>query len=358
MTASKHKYPTKLAREAQARTVHGLRAAGKTVREIARETGLTKSAVSRRLALPDEGARPTCCGAKLGEIHRCSKGTNKGNFAVTVQGFTKHDDGCASGPNHIGRCVLPPKRTHLIIPDCQVHAGVPTQHLEWIGRYIAHKRPDVIVCIGDFADMPSLSFYDKGKKSFEGRRYALDIEAAREAMGLLVREFRDVPGYKPRMVLTLGNHEDRITKAVNDSAVLDGTIGIRDLAYESFGWEVFPYLQIVKIDGVEYAHYFKGLGAKGFPVSSAKALLNARGGSAVMGHTQHTDVAFHAKTQQIGIFCGTCYLHDEEYLGEQGNVQRRQIVVLHEVEDGRCDPMFVSLDFLRRRYSAPERKAA
>lgn len=253
---------------------------------------------------------------------------------------------------------LPPKRTHLIIPDCQVHAGVPTEHLTWIGRYIAHKRPDVIICIGDFADMPSLSFYAKGKKSFEGRRFNLDVEAAHDAMELLVKEFRDIPGYKPRMVLTLGNHEARITRFVEEFAVLDGTISLHSLAYESFGWEVFPYLQVVEIDGVEYAHYFKGLGAKGFPVSSAKALLNARGGSAVMGHTQHTDVAFHAKTQQIGIFCGTCYLHDEEYLGEQGNVQRRQIVVLHEVEDGRCDPMFVSLDFLRRRYSAPERKAA
>src|ERR1035437_3365549 len=75
-------------------------------------------------------------------------------------------------------------RTHLIIPDCQVHSGVPTQHLEWVGKYIAQKRPDVIVCIGDFADMPSLCSYDKGKKSFEGRRYVLDIEPPAEAWEL------------------------------------------------------------------------------------------------------------------------------------------------------------------------------
>src|ERR1035437_4527529 len=83
-------------------------------------------------------------------------------------------------------------RTHLIIPDCQVHSGVPIQHLEWVGKYIAQKRPDVIVCIGDFADMPSLCSYDKGKKSFEGRRYVLDIEAAREAMELLVSQWCDI----------------------------------------------------------------------------------------------------------------------------------------------------------------------
>jgi hypothetical protein len=225
-------------------------------------------------------------------------------------------------------------RTHLIIPDCQVHSGVPIQHLEWVGKYIAAKRPDVIVCIGDFADMPSLCSYDKGKKAFEGRRYVNDIEAAREAMGLLVSQFRDL----------------RITRAVEDAAILDGVIGLHDLAYESFGWEVHPYLEIVNIDGIEYSHYFAGQGAKGYAVCSARALLNARGGSAVMGHVQHTDVAFHARTQKIAIFAGTCYLHDEDYLGLQGNAQRRQILMLHEVRDGRFDPMFVSLEYLRRRY--------
>ena len=58
---------------------------------------------------------------------------------------------------------------HLIIPDCQVKDGVPLEYLEWIGHYIVEKKPDVIINIGDFADMPSLSSYDVGKKSFEGR---------------------------------------------------------------------------------------------------------------------------------------------------------------------------------------------
>jgi hypothetical protein len=240
-------------------------------------------------------------------------------------------------------------RSHLIIPDCQVHEGVPTDHLDWVGRYVAAKRPDVIVCIGDFADMPSLCSYDKGKKQFEGRRYTNDIEAARAAMDRLTAHWRDLPDYKPRMVLTLGNHEDRITRAVEDAAILEGTIGLHDLAYESFRWEVHPFLEVVKIDGIEYSHFFTS-GVMGRPVTSAAALLRERAGSAVMGHVQHTDVAFHKKTQRIAIFAGTCYLHDEPYLTLQGNVQRRQIVMLHEVNAGRFDPMFVSLDYLKRRY--------
>ena len=67
----------------------------------------------------------------------------------------------------------------MIIPDTQVKRGVDLSYLEWIGKYIVDKKPDVIVQIGDFADMPSLSSYDVGKKSFEGRRYKDDIETAR-----------------------------------------------------------------------------------------------------------------------------------------------------------------------------------
>ena len=242
-------------------------------------------------------------------------------------------------------------RTHLIIPDCQVHEGVPTEHLEWVGKYVASKRPDVIVCIGDFADMPSLSSYDKGKKAFEGRRYVNDIEAARSAMDRLTAEWRNIANYTPRMVLTLGNHEDRITRAVEDAAILEGAIGLHDLAYESFGWEVHPFLEVVNIDGISYSHYFTS-GVMGRPVASAAALLRTRQCSAVMGHTQITDAAFHPRTQNIAIFAGTCYLHDEEYLGLQGNNQRRQIVMLYEVDNGHFDPLFISLAYLKRRFGS------
>lgn len=171
-------------------------------------------------------------------------------------------------------------RTHLIIPDCQIHDGVPTEHLEWVGNYIADKRPDVIVCIGDFADMPSLCSYDRGKKRAEGQRYVHDIEAARSAMERLTTPFRSLEGYRPRMVLTLGNHEDRITRAVEDFAVMEHAIGLHDLAYESFGWEVYPFLEVVKMDGIEYSHYFTS-GPMGKACSSAAAVMRARQGSAV-----------------------------------------------------------------------------
>jgi len=240
-------------------------------------------------------------------------------------------------------------RMHVVIPDCQVKAGVPTQHLEWIGHYIYEKRPDVIVCLGDFADMPSLSSYDKGKLAGEGRRYVKDIAAVHAAMDRLVTPFKKAD-YKPEMHLTMGNHEYRIIREVEENPRYEGRFNYADLSYDDFGWKVHDFLKVVAIDNIEYSHYFT-TGVMGRPVTSAAAMLRERQKSCTQGHVQYTDMAIHRKTQNIGLFAGLCYLHDEDYLGPQGNSNRRQIIVKHEVENGRYDPMFVSLRFLEKNYS-------
>jgi hypothetical protein len=80
---------------------------------------------------------------------------------------------------------------HLIIPDTQVKPNTPIDHLNWAGQYAVKMRPDVIVMIGDHWDMESLSSYDKGKKSFEGRRYTKDIEAGIVGMEAFLKPIRD-----------------------------------------------------------------------------------------------------------------------------------------------------------------------
>ena len=242
-------------------------------------------------------------------------------------------------------------KMHMVIPDTQVKPGVAIDHLEWAGNYAAEKRPDVIIHIGDHWDMASLSAYDKGKMSFEGRRYVKDIDAGRDAMERFLAPIRRVPDYKPRLVFTLGNHEHRIVRYVENNPEFSGKFGFGDLGLREFGWEVIDFLKPILIDGIEYCHYFTS-GVMGRPVSSAATLLRERQRSCTQGHVQHTDVAIHKKTQQIALFAGTFYQHDEDYLGYQGNSQRRQIIIKHEVDgEGHYDPMFVSLKFLEKCYS-------
>lgn len=251
---------------------------------------------------------------------------------------------------------------HLVIPDVQVKPGNDFAFLTSIGNYIVEKKPDTIVCIGDFADMPSLSSYDRGKKSFEGRRYRHDVDATRQAMAALMGPLLSYNAkaksghrerYYPRLVLTLGNHEHRIVRAVEDDPKLDGTIGLQDLGYEQYGWEVYPYLQPVVIDGICYAHFFTS-GLLGRPVTSARALVQKKHMSCIMGHVQNWEIHREVRadgTPVIGIFSGSCYEHNEDYLGPQGNSYDRGIWVLNEVNEGHFHPMYVSLDFLKRRYS-------
>ena len=50
------------------------------------------------------------------------------------------------------------------------------------------------------------------------------------------------------------------------------------------------------------------------------------------------------------IIAGSCYEHDEGYMGPQGNEHWRGFYMLHEVKDGAFDEMAVSLNYLRERY--------
>src|SRR5659263_67511 len=73
-------------------------------------------------------------------------------------------------------------------------------------------------------------------------------------------------------VLTLGNHENRIARAVNDDPKLDGVLSVDALEYEKFGWEVIPFLQIVTIEGIAFSHYFV-TGVAGRAAGTAAAQL-------------------------------------------------------------------------------------
>jgi len=248
----------------------------------------------------------------------------------------------------------------LVIPDMQVKKGVPMAHINHIGQFIANKRPTHIVNIGDWADMPSLSFYDKGKMSFEGRRYNDDIEASKLAMDILLKPLADLQAkqkrskvkvYKPKMILTLGNHEDRITRAVENDAILEGVISIEDLEYEK-DWEVIPFGEFTTIAGVDFSHYFTS-GTMGRPVSSPRALVIQKLNSSVMGHVQNMDINWKYKSngkRVIGLFVGTAYKHHEAYLKPQGNVHWRGIHMLYNVNDGDFDHHSIPLDYLERRY--------
>lgn len=255
-------------------------------------------------------------------------------------------------------------RDHLFIPDTQVHQGVPLAHLSALGNLIVDRRPDVIVMIGDWADMPSLSSYDVGRRSFEGRRYTQDVDSSRHAMSILLEPLRKLQArqrrnksrvYNPFMVLTLGNHEDRITRATQNMAQFEGAISIDDLGYEEFGWAVIPFLQPIEIDGVTYVHYVQNDNSPN-AIGRAHLISARRHGSFSCGHKPGLDYYVSAGVSPSNnrrvqsIITGSFYMHDEDYRGHQGNQHWRGVVYKHGVEEGEYDPEFVSIRRLLAEY--------
>lgn len=254
-------------------------------------------------------------------------------------------------------------RTHFIIPDCQVTPSTPNDHLNWIGNYILEIQPDVIVNLGDFADMESLSYYDMGKRRAEGKRYEDDVTASIRAMRKLMspirqynnkRKLQKLKQYLPEMHLTIGNHEQRILRYVEDKPHLEGKVSIEDLRYEDFGWKVHPFLEVVEIDGVHYSHYFYNQ-ASGKPYGgySMDTRLKNVGFSFTQGHQQIFLVGarnLNNGRRQRGLVQGSCYLHDEEYRGPQANSEWRGVFVKERVNEGDYDLREITLETLCQRY--------
>ena len=256
---------------------------------------------------------------------------------------------------------------HLVIPDTQSKPGNSHEHMAWAGKYAAEKCPEVIVHLGDHWDMPSLSVYDVGKKSFEGRTYKQDIAAGNAAMDAFMapvtaeierRKRRKLKLWKPRLVFLLGNHEERIERAINSDRKLEDLIGYHDFNLKEHGWEVHPFLEVVVIDGIAYSHYFTS-GVMGRPVSSPNLLLAKKHMSCVMGHVQDRAISYSRKadgTRVTGIFGGIYYQHDEAYLNPQTNGSWSGVWMLNEVVNGSFDEMPISINYLKGVYGTNNKR--
>lgn len=243
----------------------------------------------------------------------------------------------------------------LFIPDCQVKAGEDLTYLDAIGAYIVDKKPNIIVNIGDFFDFPSLSSYDKGKASFEGRRLQQDLDIGKEGMRRLLaplRKYQETnPEYQPRMVFTLGNHEERLKRVSQNNAEFQGFIDYSLLDLDK-DWEVHDFLKPISIQGITFVHYLANpMTGKPYGGSAANQ-LKAVGTSFCVGHKQTLDVAIQPildGSMRLGIVCGAAYPFDEPYKGYSGNNHFRGVVMLHEAENGFADPSFISTKYLISR---------
>lgn len=252
-------------------------------------------------------------------------------------------------------------RRYFLVPDVQIKPGHDLSHIDWAAQAIVDYRPDVIVVLGDWWDMHSLSTYETpGSKSMEGINVKADVDIGNEAFERLVapmnREMmRRIEGHRkrwePECHFLTGNHEQRIQKAIDREPKWAGVISLDML--KTPGFQRHDFLTIVELDGIKFCHFFPnpytGKAIGGTIINR----LNHIGASFVQGHQQGFLYASKQFPDHVkhGLVAGRFYQEHESY--RSSDVQKAEwsgCVVLNEVRNGSYDLMPLSMDYLRRTY--------
>ena len=254
----------------------------------------------------------------------------------------------------------------VVIPDVQIKDGHPTDHIKAAGNYIVRHKPDHVVVMGDWWDMPSLSRFNSNLES-EGLKLRKDLEAGDNAMMDFMmpiikynekRKAQKKSIYRPKLTYIVGNHDPqvRIPRLIEDHPILEGFIeDTTNTFLTNLGFDVVDYLKIKTIGGIRFSHYIQNPHSlKGSPLGGqVDTMLKNAGFSFVMGHQQVYKMGKHYLsdgTVRLGIVAGAFYDHDERYMGPQANRHWRGIVQLNEVVDGGADVCELSIDYLKRKY--------
>lgn len=250
-------------------------------------------------------------------------------------------------------------RTHVIIPDSHANPEFNNRRFDYIGRYLLDTKPDVVINMGDLADMSSLSSYDKGKKEFKSRRYNEDIAAAVDAQDRMWHSLKKQKKRMPKRYQLVGNHEYRIARAINHDTVLEGTIGLKDLQFEYYNDVVVGYdgdtPGTVLINGVLYSHYFlTGLSSNSVGGENpASSILGKKFVSATQAHSHIWDFSIrtNGKGQKLcGLVAGVYQDWRAPFAGQSNDLWTSGITVCHNVDNGWYEVQFISLESLKREY--------
>lgn len=250
-------------------------------------------------------------------------------------------------------------RTYVVIPDPHATPEADNRRADWASKLIIDVKPDVVVNLGDAADMASLSTYDKGKRDFHGRSYKADINSHLDFQARLWEPIRSRKKKMSFRVVLEGNHERRVERALDLSPELAGTIGFNDFDFDSHYDEVVRYdggtPGVIELDGILFAHYFI-TGVSGRPIGGerpAHMLLDKIGASCIAGHLHTFDFATRINISgrtRNGLVAGCFHEHNPGWAGNIGHLWKRGLCVLRNVKDGDFDLQFISMEALRDEY--------
>jgi predicted phosphodiesterase len=141
----------------------------------------------------------------------------------------------------------------LGIGDVHDQPGRTKEHLRWIGRHAAETAPDLIVCIGDFLSLSSLSTHPTPGSFRDANRPSLpeELESGEEALNEIDREAAEI-----RKHLCYGNHDgDRPDRAADADPRRNSDIPVRvEQVFARFRWSTSPYGKMHYVGGCGFTH--------------------------------------------------------------------------------------------------------
>lgn len=254
-------------------------------------------------------------------------------------------------------------RTTVVFSCAHTSPEVSNKRFDWLGSFLFDLKPDMVIDLGDGADMKSLnSFDERYPKEIVNNNYARDINHYNEAQDRVRLKFRKNKKKRPYWVGMEGNHENRIKKAIAHNPRIEGKeygVSFGHLQTDHWFDDYHEYHNsapaISDYDGVSYAHYF-GSGNYGTAVSGvhhAYSLLQLRNHSSTCGHSHKRDVYFKDSAHPVpilGLVAGCFKGGEETWAGQANNDWWKGLVVKREVSNGFYEPEFVSMKQLEKAY--------
>lgn len=247
----------------------------------------------------------------------------------------------------------------VIVPDQHAVPYFNNNRADWLGQFLKDIKPDVVVNMGDAADMESLSSYDKGKRSFQGKSYKKDIDSHLDFQDRMWSPLKKTKKKMPYRYIFEGNHENRIERALDLSPELVGTIGFKDFLFNEYYDDVVRYEAgtpgVRNIEDILFAHYFIS-GVSGKALSSVHPgymLVTTNKMSSVAAHTHLYDYSSQTNINGQtfnGLVVGCYQDYINGWSGNIGKLWRAGITVLRNVERGDFDLQFIGINTLKNEY--------
>lgn len=255
------------------------------------------------------------------------------------------------------------KRTTVVFSCAHTDPDASNERFDWLGSFLYDLKPDMVIDLGDGADMRSLNTFDtRYPQAVVNQSYEKDINIYNDAMERMRWKFRQSKKKRPFYVGFEGNHENRIKKAIAHDPRLEGSkYGISFGHLQTSHWfdEYHEYANsgpaLADYDGVIYGHYVSSgnFGSAMATKHHGYSLVEKLASSATVGHTHKFSYFYKGDARPSplhGLVVGCFKGKEEGWAGQSNGEWRKGVAVKRELENGNYDLEWVSMSRLKKEY--------